>query len=206
MTIVTDNVSRSKPKSLSLFQELTISFVILASLTAVIAIIFTASVIPIILLFFIVSFAAIPYTLLVTFFAIVRRKQAKKNVIVALREGYTVLEEYKDIANFKTRWQRWTLSFNIILAIAYVPLILSIVSAEFAPTMVVGGSVALVGAIFMVVLNRPFIYNPLAIEAEAYGLTTNTTASTFILVNRVWSWITWYAYCFVSVWVISAFI
>jgi hypothetical protein len=199
MTIVTDNVPRSQPKEFSLLQELAISFVLLALLTAGIALAITATVLPGILLFFPIIIIAIPYTLVATIFAVRNRKRAKQNVLLALNDGYTVLDEYKDIANFKTRWQRWTLSFNIILALAYIPLMLGALEGDFAEGMLIGGSIAEVAAIFMIILNRHFIYNKRAIEAEAYGLTTKTTASKFIRVNRTWSWITWYAYCIVPV-------
>lgn len=197
MTIVTDNVPRSNPKQLSLFQELLISLGVLILLTGGIAFLISATVLPAMLLVFSLMFVAIPYTLVVTLIAIINRRNAKKKVAHDIEDNAVTHNEYETVANFKARWQRWTLSFNIILALTYIPLMLSIVHTDFSSFMIVGGSVAEVGAIFMIILNRHFIYKKMAIEAEEYALASHTAASKFIKVNRIWSWITWYMYCLV---------
>lgn len=136
-------------------------------------------------------FAALPYTVVATIFAVKNRRKAVKTVT---QIGYIP----KDIpaASFKTSGQKNSLAVNIVLVINMLFAILASTAfdSSYGFAAIVSAAVVGIAAVVMVVANIPFIFQKETVEAEQHTLLTKGEGAHFILTNRIWSWATWWVY------------
>lgn len=154
---------------------------------------------------------AIPYTIIATVFAVRNRRKAAARVEAGDYQPGTNL----DVENFRTRWQRSTLALNILLAPVFLAMVFTVgrwvegrkpgVFVDASNDMVLIGA-SVLAAIFgcmMIAYNTHFIYMSKDLLAEAHALAQKGEAAAYIKATRVWSWITWFSFSGIALYMLA---
>lgn len=197
--IVTDSVPQKPSPKESISTSLIITFILTLFIGVVAWLVILPTVVPGIILGMVFVVGAIPYTVVASIFAFRNRLRARKAVANGEYNG-----ERPEVEAFQTRWQQMTLVLNVLLSLTFVAMLIATINELVLPSGGLEGRTYLVGglvlpfAILMIKYNSPFIYRSKDIQAEEYALQQHTAESKYILVNRAWSWATWFAYSILS--------